>query len=135
MSEPSALDQAIVRIEKLLIQDADPRYPTPAADAPWDEKRRHYRGLLFAENGNREGINHVCKAWILTCNIQLTDQLSKNLFMDRLEFGLKLARWVKSIGFNHGEKSRDELLDWLLIQSWPELGYSLWRDDIFPGYT
>jgi len=123
------LDAALARLEPILGQASiwatkarlvTLRQQNPAALA----------AMIAKEPVIRDAISESCRAWIETGNLKAMNDENAHYFFDRLDYGEKMLRWIRSADFQCPAKSANEILHWLLIDSWDLVCHSLWKNDL-----
>lgn len=77
----------------------------------------------------RDAISESCRVWILTGNLEAMLDEAAYYFFQRLRYGEKLIRWLRSGPISYGKSSNDAL-SWLLIDSWVCVSLPMWLDDL-----
>lgn len=78
----------------------------------------------------RDAISESCRAWIQSGSLPPMDDRLARYFFDRLRFGDKLLLWLRSGGWKCPPFSTNELLEWILIDSWPPISFELWKSEL-----
>ena len=82
---------------------------------------------LEVQNANEErlqgAITASVKEWIKSGTKIVSDDLATNLLLyARFSVALGFARHIQDFGFECPDKSKDEILNWLLVDVWTEYG-------------
>lgn len=86
--------------------------------------------MIVKELVIRDAISKSCREWIETGNLMpMRDEDAKHFYY-RLHYGDKLLRWVRSGDCYYPSKSSNQILQWVLIDSWPEISVELWKSDL-----
>lgn len=85
--------------------------------------------IIARELAIRDAISESCRVWIETGNLQPMDDQDARYFFDRLKYGEKVLLWIRSGDFLW-PKASNELLTFLLIDSWDYITSLMWLSDL-----
>lgn len=94
------------------------------------ENPDHVSAILAREFGIRDAISQSCRAWIDTGNLPVMDDDEAKYFCDRLKCGETMIRWLRSGGLRCDGKTPNEVLTWLLVESWESVCFPLWKNEL-----
>lgn len=130
MKQPATpLGQALERLESILTSSSKQAAAIHSMTVARDNQNS-VAAMLTREPLIRDAISESCRVWIETGDLAAMDDKDAIYFFDRLQHGEKLLRWLLSGDCQCPNKTPNEILSWLLIDCWPVLGVSLWKDDL-----
>jgi hypothetical protein len=125
--DPTPLDAAQSRLESIWGQALKWAISSHSMERA-RESRGYASAILAKEPVIRDAISKSLEVWIQTGQVILADE-DLPYFVDRMKTASRLCSWLKSGNCVPFEKSSNEILEWLLIHSWPEIGVALWADN------
>jgi hypothetical protein len=126
--DSTPLGQALERLESILEQ-ASRQAKSFRLKSEARSDQTFAAVLITKELAIRDAISENCREWILTGNLRPMEEASAYLFFQRLEYGEKLIRWLRSDAVNYGKSANDALL-WVLVDSWDYVSRPMWLDDL-----
>jgi hypothetical protein len=128
-SKVNPLDAALKRLESILGQ------ASISARAAYLVTLRQQNAaalgdMIAREPVIRDAISEICTEWIETGKLNWIKDEDAQYFYDRLYYGEKMGLWLRSGDFQSHSKSADEILGWLLIDSWELVCLPLWKNEL-----
>lgn len=128
--DSTPLGQALERLESILEQAS--RQATAFRLTSLARQDQVFAAAMRAkEIAIRDAISESCREWIATGNLPAMEDKDAYHFFQRLHYGEKLIRWLRSEPVSYG-KSANDALYWLLIDSWDYVSFPMWMDDLKP---
>jgi hypothetical protein len=97
---------------------------------PEDEKP-HYRAARIArEIVIRKAISESCVEWIAGRPLPYMDPETAVFLWERFEHAKRFGQWLRRSGVDCVERTADDVLAWLLIDSWTQVSLAQWKQDL-----
>lgn len=94
-----------------------------------DQRREQVRGKLSKEPSLRAAIDEAVAGWAEGKPLPVVsdDRDTGLLIWDRFFFARNFASWLSEAGFRNELKGQQDILKWLLIDCWREVGILRWK--------
>ena len=78
----------------------------------------------------RDAISESCLEWIALRPLPKMDRETAVFLWERFEYANRFGQWLCKSGAECLGKSVDEVLQWLLIDSWTQVSILYWKNDL-----
>jgi len=86
--------------------------------------------MIAREPVIRDAISESCREWIQSGDLKPMTVDDAHYFYDRLDYGEKMIRWLRSDDLRCPSKTANEVLMWLVVDSWELVCLPLWKQDL-----
>jgi hypothetical protein len=125
----SPLAVALARIEPML--NTASSWAIKAHLMIAEDEKPHYRAARIArETVIRSAISESCAEWIARRPLPNMDPETAVFLWERFEYAKRFGQWLRRSGADCVEKTVDDVLTWLLIDSWMQVSLAQWKQDL-----
>lgn len=128
MTENNAFETALRRLSSVL----EEKVILAAKDQRANERIRipeYVAATLSRESAIRDAISQSCVEWVENGAVPIMSQTDAMFFYDRLFYAFGFGRLLSESGFEWPWGEND-LLRWLLIDSWEQITCLLWKHNL-----
>lgn len=97
------------------------------SEIPQSQIAQFFAARIAKESAIRETISKSLTAWVETGRWPNMNQADALYVWDRLCYAKEFAEWLWESGFDSVSKTENQILVWLLVDCWENVGRAQWK--------